>query len=177
MVRRALPRAAAALLVLLLGCGRAELGAASVRGTLYGVSFDLLAPVTVEGAGPFRVTVLKPDAPVAGERTEVQPGRMIEIAAPLLPASGEEIALGIEEFTAAGAQVSRITPGLADRQGQRSGPDLLFDDGSFIARPLRGTVRLELRGRQPGDGVEGSFRLEFQTGEVLEGTFAAALAN
>ncbi len=170
------PLALAALL--LLSCGSAELGAASVRGHLYETSFDFIAPVTVEGAGPFRITIQRPDDQGQSEPTgEVIPGRSIVIVAPLLPASGEVVLLGAEEFTAAQAQVSRITPGPLEREGERDGPDLRFPDGSFVATPLRGELRVVLEGREPGAGVNGTFRLEFQTGETVEGNFAGALLN
>lgn len=163
--------------LLLTSCGRAELGAASVRGHLYGTSFDFIAPVTVEGAGPFRVTIEVPDEPSERASSEVVPGRSIVLQTPLLPASGEVVQFGHETLTAAVAQVSRVTPGAAERQGERIGADVRFPDGSFIARPVRGELRVEFEGREPGSGITGRFQLEFQSGERIEGDFASALSN
>jgi hypothetical protein len=170
------------MLALACGCGATD-GAASVHGALYATdptfasSFDFVSGAEIHGIGPFRIHIVNRDPAARGEagRDGLPVGQILEVRQPRRPLSGEPAAIGGDEGAVGTADVVKAPgEGLESRE---EGTDLLYSDGGFHARAVSGDFQIDYEHSRPGDGVTGRFRLEFQTGEVVQGTFASAFAD
>jgi len=166
------------LALLAAGCGRAEDGAALVHGTLYQggsweTSFELSCGVEIHGARPFRLRVFQPDGSGGEQGRDGLPvGRSVEISNSQVPSDGVPLLLDSSQ-----AVVRSVRPASGDATVSTDGRTSRFGDGTLVARPSTGWLRLDYDSREPGDGATGAFELRFDTGEVVSGTFAGAFLD
>jgi len=102
-------------------------------------------------------------------------GLTIEIRDTTFPPGGAVVAIGGVEGPQ--ASIDSVVEATNEPSATPDGKDVRYSDGGFTLQATGGTLEMDFDGRDPGDGARGHFELVFKTGEIVRGTFAAAIAD